>query len=143
MAATEYVADANVFFRWYVDQVGFEHAREIRDDFLAGAIHLRTVDSVRIEFAHILHVKGVRKGRLSAADYTTLVRLDDLGVEVQMSGVDAIERAAALALRLNLRFFDALVSDLALQSGLPLLTSDKALANALGGLARVELLRGV
>lgn len=140
---TEYVVDAGIFFRWYVEQIGFEHAREVRDGFLAGDVDLQTVDSVRIEFAHILRTKGVLKGRISADDYATLTRLDDLGVQVHSSDVDAVERAALLALRYNVRFFDAVVSDLALQLGLPLLTSDKRLANALGGLVRVEILRGM
>ena len=137
------MVDANVFLRWYVNQVGFEHAREIRDRFLAGEVRLETVDSVRIEFAHILHVKGVRQGRVDADDYLTLLRLDDLGVVVHPTDVDAIERAGDLALRRNLRFFDAVVAERALHTGLTLLTADKKLANAVAGLLPTTILRGV
>lgn len=137
------MVDANVFLRWYVDQIGFEHAREIRDRFLAGEVRLETVDSVRIEFAHILHVKGVRKGRVDPEDYVTLVRLDDLGVTVHPTEVDAIERAANLAVTRNLRFFDAVIAERALRAGLPLLTSDKKLSNAVAGLVPTQILRGV
>lgn len=141
--ADEYVVDTGVFLRWYVDQVGFEHAREVQKDFLAGQVDLQTVDSIRIEFAHVLHVEGVRKKRVDVADYLTLIRLADLGIDVRSTDEDDLERAADLAVRYNLKLFDALVADRALQSGLPLLTSDKRLGNAIGHLLEVEILRGV
>lgn len=30
------VLDSGVFVRWYLPQVGHEHARRVRDDYLAG-----------------------------------------------------------------------------------------------------------
>ena len=56
---------------------------------------------------------------------------------------DALERAGELATRCTLRFFDAVLVDRALQRGMPLLTSDRKLANAVGTAAPVEILRGI
>jgi hypothetical protein len=36
--ADRFVVDTSVFLRWYVPQIGFEHAREVRQDFLTGAV---------------------------------------------------------------------------------------------------------
>jgi len=54
-----------------------------------------------------------------------------------------VERAAALAADRSLRFFDALFIDLALEVGVPLLTSDARLARATAGLIDTVLLRGI
>lgn len=139
-----YLVDTGVFLRWYVDQAGFEHAREMRDRFLAGELRLETVDSVRLECANVLRTKGLLTGRLDADEYVVAVRaLDDLGVVVHDTDVDSVELAAKLVVQRNLGFFDAVVAERALRTGLPLLTTDKGLCNAMAGLLPTELLRGI
>lgn len=139
-----YLTDAGVFLRWFVKQVGWEHAREIQKAFLAGAVRLETPDSVRIEVAHVLRTKGLVPRLLTRDQYLALIRaIDDLGVLVHSSDPTTVERAGALAADRSLRFFDALVVDRALQRRLVLLTSDAKLVRAVEGLVSTELLRGV
>lgn len=139
----DYVVDTGVFLRWFVPQPGYEHAREVRQAFLAETSELTTPDSVRIEFAHVLRTKGFLQDVFTRGEYLTAVRtLDDLGVDVRSTGVDAVERSAALAVDKGLRFFDAVVVELALRLGLPVLSSDGKLKRAMGGDVEIELLRG-
>ncbi|MGV9379105.1 hypothetical protein ACWDRB_25030 [Nonomuraea sp. NPDC003707] len=42
--ADAYLVDTGVFLRWFVDQPGYEHAREIQDAFLRGQVALETAD---------------------------------------------------------------------------------------------------
>lgn len=42
--ADAYLVDTGVFLRWLVDQDGFEHAHEIQEAFIHGAVGLETVD---------------------------------------------------------------------------------------------------
>lgn len=142
--ADRFVVDTSVFLRWYVPQIGFEHAREVRTDYLTGAVVLETVDSTRFELGHVLRTKGLLKGHLTAVQYRTAVRsIDDLGITIHGTDADALERAGELATRCTLRFFDAVLVDRALQRGVPLLTSDRKLANAVGTVAPIEILRGI
>lgn len=139
-----FVVDTSVFLRWHVRQIGYEHAREVRQDFLSGAVELETVDSMRFELGHVLRNKGLLKGRLTAVQYQAAVRsIDDLGVRIHTTDADALERAGVLATRYTLRFFDAVFVDRALQRGMPLLTSDRHLVNAIGTVAPIEILRGI
>ena len=116
----------------------------MRQDFLTGAVALETVDSTRFELGHVLRTKGLLGGHLTAAQYRAAVRsIDDLGIKIHGTDADALERAGELASRCTLRFFDAVLVDRALQRGMPLLTSDRKLANAVGTVAPVEILRGI
>jgi predicted nucleic acid-binding protein len=137
------MVDTSVFLRWFVPQAGWEHAREVRGSFVAGTVALETIDSVRVELGHVLRTKGVVAGRLTRDQYLAAVRtVDDLGLVVHATDVDALDRAAALAADRNLRLFDALIVDRALERDLPLLTSDAKLCRGVEGLLSTELLRG-
>lgn len=139
-----YLVDAGVFVRWSLEQVGFEHVLEVQQAFLDGGVALETVDMVRIELAHVLRTKGLLEKHLDRDEYLTAVRaIDDLGITVHTTDVDALERAAALAAERMLRIFDALVVDRALERGITLLTSDAKLCRAVDGFLSTELLRGI
>ncbi|MGH3829075.1 MAG: type II toxin-antitoxin system VapC family toxin [Pseudonocardiaceae bacterium] len=102
------------------------------------------MDSTRFELGHVLRTKGLLKGHLSVTQYRAAVRsIDDLGITIHSTDADALERAGEFATRYTLRFFDAVLVDRALQQGMPLLTSDRKLANAVGTLAPIEILRGI
>jgi predicted nucleic acid-binding protein len=142
--ADAYVTDTSVFVRWYVPQVGYEHAIEVQTAFLAGTLALETVDFARIELANVLRKTGLRPGRLTELQYLAAVReIDDLGVVVHPTDVAALVRAATLAAERSLSVYDALLADRALMSGLPLLTADARLCRGVEGLLSTELLRGV
>jgi predicted nucleic acid-binding protein len=133
-----------VVVRWYVDQDGFAHARRVLDEFLRGDVHLETTDALRIELAHVLRTKGLLKGLLGRAEYLDAVRfVDDAGITVHWTSAERLERSAALAADRNLRFFDALFVDRAIERGLPLLTGDAKLCRAVGGMLSTELLQGM
>ncbi|MET8332877.1 type II toxin-antitoxin system VapC family toxin [Streptosporangium canum] len=140
--ADAYVVDTGVFLRWFVDQPGFEHAREVQEAFLDGLVELETADFARIEVAGVLRKKGLLPGRLTAEEFAAAVRvIDDLGVTVHPIGADHLERAAGLAVRLTLRMYDAVFAQLALDRGIPLLTTDAKLCHAVEGVVKTELLR--
>lgn len=138
------VLDTGVPVRWYVDQSGFEHAREVRAALLAESVEGLMPDQGRIEFAAVLRTAGLRKGRLTRADY--LQAIADLSahrVEVRATSTSALLRAAALAADVDISLYDAVFVELALSEGVPLLTNDARLARAVGGIVSTEVLRGV
>jgi predicted nucleic acid-binding protein len=144
IVADAYVVDTGVFLRWFVDQDGFEHARELQQKLVDGSIAVETVDFARVEVAGVLRKKGLLAGRLTAEEFTAAVRvIDDIGVIVHETTADRLERAAALAAQKNLGIYDALFVQLAGELDLPLLTTDLRLWRAGEGSARIEVLQGV
>lgn len=53
VVADAYVVDTGVFLRWFVDQDGFEHARELQRKLVDGAAAVETVDFARVEVAGV------------------------------------------------------------------------------------------
>lgn len=142
--ADRYLVDTSVFARWYIEQVGYEHALRIQAAFLAGDIVLETLDAVRFELGHVLRKKGLLSRQMSRQEYLVATRsLDDLGVVVHVTDADRLERAAALAADTPMGFFDALLVDCSVELGLPLLTADARLCNSSARLTRTELLEGI
>lgn len=139
----EWFLDTGVVVRWFVEQPGWEHAREVLDAHLDGNAGLRTVDLVRIEAAAVLRKVGLLSGALDAETFASAARaVDDLGVTVHRTDVDMLERAARLATVRMVNVYDAVVVVHALDLGLPLLTSDARLCRAVDGLLSTTLLRG-
>ena len=144
IVADAYVVDTGVFLRWFVDQDGFEHARELQQKLVDGSVGIETVDFARVEVAGVLRKKGLLAGRLTAEEFTAAVRvIDDIGVIVHETTADRLERAAAMAARKNLGMYDALFVQLAGELDPPLLTTDLRLRRAAEGFARIEILQGV
>ncbi|MEX2658265.1 MAG: type II toxin-antitoxin system VapC family toxin [Acidimicrobiales bacterium] len=139
-----YVVDTSVFLRWWVEQVGWQHAQRVRDEFLAGDLGLITPDFTRIELAEVLRRKGLLDGVLDLAEYLTAVQaLDVVGVDLVPLDGDGLRRSATLAATRSLRMFDAIGASLALDRGHPLLTGDARSARALAGVVDVEVLQGI
>lgn len=144
VVADAYVVDTGVFLRWFVDQDGFEHARELQQELVSGSMTVATVDFARVEVAGVLRKKGLLAGRLTAEEFAASVRvIDDIGVTVHETTADRLERAASLAARKMLGMYDALFVRLAQELELPLLTSDAKLGRAAGDTIRVEVLRRI
>ncbi|MET9063568.1 type II toxin-antitoxin system VapC family toxin [Streptosporangium sandarakinum] len=143
-ATDGYLVDTGVFLRWFVDQDGYEHAREIQQAYLGGGLRLETVDFARVEVAEVLRKKGLRAGRLDRAMFLAATRvIDDLGVVVHACDVDRVQRAASIAVDYSLRMFDALFVQAALERQPPLLATDVKLGRAVNALVPIEVLRGV
>jgi predicted nucleic acid-binding protein len=144
VVADAYVVDTGVFLRWFLDQDGFEHARELQQKLVEGSTAVETVDFARVEVAGVLRKKGLLAGHLTVEEFTAAVRvIDDIGVTVHETTADRLERSAAIAARKNLGMYDALFVQLARELDLPLLTTDRRLQHAADGSVRVELLRGI
>lgn len=140
--ADNYLVDSAVFLRWFIDQDGYEHAREVQQHFIDGAISLETVDFARVEVAGVLRKKGLLTRRLTREGFVAAVRvIDDLGVVVHEITPDRLELAADLAARKRLGMYDALFAQLAIERRIPLLTADAKLCTALLGEVETELLR--
>ncbi len=98
--ADAYVVDTGVFLRWFIDQEGFERARELQQKLLDRAVTAETVDFARAEVAGVLRKKGFLAGRLTLEEFTAAVRaIDDIGVAVHPTTADRRERAAELSAR--------------------------------------------
>lgn len=139
-----YVVDSSVVVRWYVDQPGAEHAREVRERLVAGSVSLVAPDICRWEVANVLRKKGLEPGLLAVEDVVgSLTDLDDLGVVVHPVDLPRLQTVTALAARRRMSLFDAAFVELSLRTGLPLLTADARLARAVAGLVSTEVLRGV
>ena len=105
--ADAYVVDTGVFLRWFIDQDGFVHARELQQKLIDGTAVAETVDFARVEVAGVLRKKGFLAGRLSLEEFTAAVRvIDDIGVTVHPTTADRLERAAELAARNMLGMYD-------------------------------------
>jgi predicted nucleic acid-binding protein len=139
-----YVVDTSVFVRWWVRQVGWEHAQQIRESFLAGEVELVTPEFTRIEHAEVLRKKGFLGNVLDFDEYLAAVQaLDVMGVEMVTLTQEDLARAAALGANHSLRMFDAIGASLALDRGLTLLTADAKCALAVANVVDVEVLKGV
>lgn len=125
--------------RWYLDQPGFEHAREVRD----AGVSLLAPAVLRWELGNVLRLKGVARGLLSAEEVLQALQdLPLLGVQVREDDEASTLAAARLSLTRSFSFFDASFVVLALRTGFPLLTADARLARGIAGLVSTELLRG-
>jgi predicted nucleic acid-binding protein len=143
LVAEAYVVDTGVFLRWFLDQPGFEHAREVQQRRLAGGVRLVTTEMARIELAQVLRVKALLPGLVTRDEYLQALRsVDALTSEVVPADGARLVRAAALAADHVISVFDALFVEVALSTGLALLTADARLVRAVGGLVSTELLRG-
>jgi len=58
VVADAYVVDTGVFLRWFLDQDGFEHARELQQKLVDGSTEVETVDFARVEVAGVLRNEG-------------------------------------------------------------------------------------
>jgi predicted nucleic acid-binding protein len=138
-----YVIDTCVIVRWYAEQDGFEHARQVRDGFLAGTIRLEAPDICRWELGNVLRKISARHGLTEQQVVQSVSAIDGLGVVVHPTSVADLTIATRLAVRHSLSLFDAAFVSLALRTGLPLLTTDARLVRAVSGMVPTELLRGV
>jgi predicted nucleic acid-binding protein len=137
-----YVVDSSVLVRWYLDQVGFAHARQVQAELAAGSVRLEAPDIVRWEVPNLVRARTI--GRLSADDLVdVLTDLDDLGLVLHALDVEDMRRLLRLCVRHGLSMFDAAFVDLALRTGLTLLTADARLVRSVDRLIPTELLRGV
>lgn len=138
-----YVVDTSVFVRWFIPQPGHEHAIELLEAFIAGAVALATVDFARVELGNVLRKKAFLVRRCSLEELVAwTATVDDLGVQVHAVDREALARSVELAGRRVLSVYDALLVDRAIVEGRTLVTADQRLHRAVSGVVSTELLRG-
>jgi predicted nucleic acid-binding protein len=138
-----YVLDSSVAIRWYLDQPGHEHAREIRDRLVEGTIQLVAPAVLRWEVANVLRKLGALTGKLTESDVTdALLDLPVLGVEIVEDDEASTIDAVTVSLERRISVFDASFALQSLQTGYPLLTADIRLARSGAGWLSTEVLRG-
>jgi len=64
VVADAYVVDTGVFLRWFLDQDGFEHARELQQKLVDGSTEVETVDFARVEVAGFCGRRACSPGTL-------------------------------------------------------------------------------
>lgn len=128
MAPDRYLTDTGVFVRWFLKQPGWQEAQRLRDRYLAGDVALEKTECARLELPHVLRKKGLLTAKLTEDDYRAAVRIiDDFEIPVEPLTADMIEASAVLAVKHNLRFFDAVFLQRAASASLTLLTTDQPL----------------
>lgn len=138
-----YVLDSSVVIRWYLDQPGYEHAREVRDRLVEDNLRLLAPAVIRWEVAHVLRKLGVLTGKLSETDVVdALLDLPVLGVEIADDDEATTVAAVQLSLKRQISVFDAVFALQSVRTGHPLLTADTRLARGTAGWLSTDVLRG-
>jgi predicted nucleic acid-binding protein len=127
---TRYVIDASVLVKLVVPEDNSEKMRALAASFRAGVVHLLAPDFILTECANVLW-KYARQTSTPAEEIQEAFRvLCDLGIE-QIPHRTLLEGALALAAEYDRAVYDALYLVLARREGVPLITADERLVNAL------------
>jgi predicted nucleic acid-binding protein len=125
---SEWVVDASVAVKWYVDEPHAEMARRL----LADDVHLSAPGHLFAEVGNAL-VKHVRRGELSATE------VEEIAATLAAFPIDVVPvrelfgAGVAIALSQRCSVYDGLYVALARELELPLVTADRRLVNALQG----------
>ncbi len=138
-----YVLDSSVVIRWYLNQAGYVHAREVRDRLIADEVRLVAPAVLRWEVANVLRKLGALTGRLSDRDVVDAVLdLPVVGVEITEDDEDSTVDAVTLSLERRISVFDASFALQSVRTGFPLLTADVRLARGTAKWLSTDVLRG-
>lgn len=131
--AERLVLDSTVAVRWFLEQLGFEAAREILAASQAGAVELVAPTIMLWETGNVLLGAGRRSGRLSGADVVSALAIVRAAcvelLDVEPAGV------TLLAEKLGTSFFDAAFAQVSLLRSAPIVTTDLRFAHAVAGSA--------
>ena len=129
------VVDASVVLGWVLGQDAREGSHVALEGHLTGHDPLVAPELLNYEVANVL-ATGVRLGRDLAADAFGLY----LGLEIETYSLGAAEyrRTLSLATEHKITVYDASYAVLAQALACPLVTADRRLARALGGMCEVE-----
>ena len=128
-----YVVDASVAVKWILPTQNEElvsEAVDLLERHTIGRTQLLVPDLFWVECANVLW-KSIRKGRCSKADAQTgLAKLKAYTI-ITVSSANLIERAFANSVSYGCSVYDSLYVALAADLGIPLVTADQKLVNAL------------
>jgi predicted nucleic acid-binding protein len=122
----QFVVDASVVLKWYVDENEWEPARNL----LASQAELHAPDLLPVECANTLWKKNRRRDL--ALDEGTAILREILAAPIELHAcADFIDAAWRLATTIDRTIYDSLYAALAMAIDCPLVTADAKLANAL------------
>jgi len=124
-----FVLDCSTTMTWVFADEQSETTDAIRDSLLHD--HALAPALWPIEVANVL-LAATRRGRLDRKDWIQVTsQLISLPINIDTASVETIfQQALPLAEEHTLSVYDAMYLELALRTGLPLATNDKALAHA-------------
>lgn len=126
------VLDASVVLKSYLPEEGSTQAQAVFKDWAMGHLELLAPALLPYEVTNALLV-ALRRRRIDAARAREILR-EFIGLTIPTQGLAGLEeRAWALALEHQRTAYDAAYLALAEREGLPLLTGDKRLYNAVKG----------
>jgi predicted nucleic acid-binding protein len=130
---TSCVVDASVAAKWFLPAAGEPHtdqALQLLRDYTSASIGLIVPDLFWPEFGNILW-KASRQGRMSLRSAeTAIVEMGKLTIPT-FSSMPLLSEAFAIAAAFDRTVYDAVYVAHAVSTGVPLLTADERLANAL------------
>jgi predicted nucleic acid-binding protein len=127
---TRYILDASVAVKWCLrDEDHTDTAIQVRTDYQHGAIDLIAPAHLPYEVSSAVR-RAFSMRRITQTHASNLIRLvTEWGIPlVEPDFVEAFEVSATL----SCSYYDAFYVSLAQASGLPLLTADRKLVNAIG-----------
>ncbi len=128
------VVDASVAIKWLLNEAGSPHAREFLERFRTGDDDLLAPDLIVSEIGNALRSAAVLKKRIPT-EIVAGAMADFLRIELptRRAGPTA-SRAVELALQYNATFYDAAYVALALEEGIPILTTDGPMTEKFAGI---------
>ncbi len=118
------VVDASVAIKWLLDEVGSPHAHHFLSRFRTGEDELIAPDLIVSEVGNALRSAAALRKRIPP-DVVAAVFADFLRIGVPTrSAAETAQRTLDLALRHDATDYDAAYVALALEEGIPLLTTD-------------------
>lgn len=130
---TDFVVDASVAVKWYVEEEGSAKAVRLLEDTCA----LHAPDFMRIEVENVLLSK-MRRGEMSIAEAED-IRLAIRRVPIRWdSSPEMLDDAFRWAVLLHRTIYDSIYVSLAVRLGIPLVTADEKLRHAADA-ARTQL----
>lgn len=126
--AQVFVIDASIAVKWYVKEESRDLALRLRDDFVSASLDLHAPSLLLYEVGNALRYHpGSTEGECADA----VTQLLNLGVSIHEPDAPLASKAASLAYKEGITFYDATYLALAQSLGAKLLTADRHLVDKL------------
>jgi len=128
-----FVVDASVVLKWYLpDEQGVSQALSLLEDFVEGGLRLHAPNLIDYEFVNAMWVAG-KMGRIAVEDRDAAAK-NFINIEIIRVDIGGFfENLLRLATEYNRSCYDASYLALSEHVGVPLITGDKRLYNAVKG----------
>jgi len=136
----EYIVDASVVVKWYVDEEHCREARILRDRLADGGVRMHAPELLLLEVAN-----AFRFNREAVRDLTLarIERLNTFGIIFHGVETAVLRDAIDLSFGRSITIYDAVYAALALTLRVPLVTADGVLLRKLDGTGLAIPLAGI